>query len=482
MPTDPNIILGINQDPGIHPDQLMSMFDFAQKVKQYKQQDETRNTLKRVFTDPNSIDQATGLLTPQANRAVLAVNPELGVRLQDASMEAQVKKAQLQHLQTEAGKTKWDFMAKAAGAGYDAYDAAKAAGKPEVDAIAAGQAARNTVAKNSGGAVGDDIVDGITGSPFDPAGAKALAGTNKDYASAADKRISLARQDQSEKERERHDSAMEANVARGQNIRVETGENNKWQVLTDPTHKDDKGNPTQYRYNPETGQSTTLDASQPYKPGGAQKIGSGAAAPRSMAAAAMQKYMSEHPNATDEDVTNFASDYGKKIKSNAAFSTGKQGDMLRSFNVSISHLNTLDNLVDALGNGDVKMLNKASNAFKEQFGQAAPANFNAAKSIVGDEIIKAIIGGGGALADRENAQNQIDRAESPQQLKGVIKTYKELMGGQLKGLKKQYEDTTGRKDFDDRLSPETKTELGLGGRPGTPKILKYDAQGNLVKG
>ena len=70
---------------------------------------------------------------------------------------------------------------------------------------------------------------------------------------------------------------------------------------------------------------------------------------------------------------------------------------------------------------------------------------------------------GGAWADRENAQNQINRAESPEQLKSVIKTYKELMGGQLKGLKKQYEDTTGRKDFDTRLSDDTKTELGMGG-------------------
>lgn len=448
----------------------MSMFDFAQKVKQYRQQDATRNTLKSVFTDPNSVDPTTGLPNPQAIRKVMQVDPGMGIKLQDASLEARIKNMQAQHYQTEVGKTKFDFMSQVAGAGVDAYQAAKDAGKSEQDAISAGQAARNSAAKNGGGIVGDDVVDGITGSPFDPNGAKALAGTNKEWVSSSDKRAALARGDKAEAERERHDTAMEANVARGQNIRVETGENNKWQVLTDPTHKDDKGNPTQYRYNPETGQSTTLDASQLYKPGGAQKLGGGGAAPRSMAAAAMQKFMSEHPNATDEDVTNFASDYGKKIKSNAAFSTGKQGDMLRSFNVSISHLNTLDNLVDALGNGDVKLINKASNTFKEQFGQAAPANFNAAKSIVGDEIIKAIIGGGGALADRENAQNQIDRAESPQQLKGVIKTYKELMGGQLKGLKKQYEDTTGRKDFDDRLSPETKQELGLGGKSDHSKM------------
>ena len=155
-----------------------------------------------------------------------------------------------------------------------------------------------------------------------------------------------------------------------------------------------------------------------------------------------------------------AETYGGRSKAVRDFSTGKEGNAVRSFNVSISHLNTLDNLVGALGNGSVKMLNSAKQKFEQETGGTAPTNFDAAKSIVGDEIIKAIIGGGGALADRENAQNQIDKAESPAQLRGVIKTYKDLMAGQLKGLKKQYEDTTGLKDFDSRLTDETKSQLG----------------------
>src|SRR6185295_8907056 len=143
-----------------------------------------------------------------------------------------------------------------------------------------------------------------------------------------------------------------------------------------------------------------------------------------------------------------AQSYNASNKAQSAFATGKQGDAVRSFNVVISYLNTLDKLTDALNNRDVQALNQVSNAFKQQFGSPAPTNFNAAKAIVGDEIIKAIVAGGGALADRENAQNQINAANTPAQLKGVIKTYKELMAGQLKGLKKQYEDTTFLRDFD----------------------------------
>jgi len=140
-------------------------------------------------------------------------------------------------------------------------------------------------------------------------------------------------------------------------------------------------------------------------------------------------------------------------KSAGAFATGQQGNAIRSFNVGLTHLDTLGNLVGALGNGDVRLLNSAKNAFQSQFGAPAPTNFNAAKAIVADEIVKAIVGSGGSEADREKAQATINSANSPAQLAGVINTYKTLMAGQLGGLKQQYEATTGLNDFNSRLSP-----------------------------
>jgi len=142
-----------------------------------------------------------------------------------------------------------------------------------------------------------------------------------------------------------------------------------------------------------------------------------------------------------------------------SFATGPHGNTLRSFDVSISHLNTLQELAHALDNGDIKLINSIRNKYQEQTGSTAPGNFEAAKGIVGDEISKAIIGSKGALADREEAKAQIQATRSPAQLAGVIKTYKELMAGQLTGIKKQYEDTTGLKNFESRLSPETLKEL-----------------------
>lgn len=141
------------------------------------------------------------------------------------------------------------------------------------------------------------------------------------------------------------------------------------------------------------------------------------------------------------------------------FDTGKQGDTIRTFSVVASHMDTLENLTKALGNGDVRLFNQASNAFKTQFGSAAPTDFNAAKAFIADEVTKGIIGNSGAAGDREQAAQAVMSASSPAQLAGVIDTWKQLMAGQLAGYKQQYEYTTKKNDFMSRLSPEAQSIL-----------------------
>lgn len=167
-----------------------------------------------------------------------------------------------------------------------------------------------------------------------------------------------------------------------------------------------------------------------------------------------------------------AADFNSNQTGLKQFTSGKLGNSVRSFNVSISHLNTLEKLSDALNNGDVQAVNKIGNYLSTQTGAPAPTDFNAAKKIVGDEIVKAIVGAGGALADREEAAKTVSAANSPAQLKGVINTYKELMNGQLKGLQQQYEQSTGRKDFTRFLSDESQSEFNGANQAGN--IRKYN--------
>lgn len=151
--------------------------------------------------------------------------------------------------------------------------------------------------------------------------------------------------------------------------------------------------------------------------------------------------------------------YNAKTATLRAFSSGVEGRTVRSLNVAIAHLGTLSDLSDALSNGDVQALNRARNSWQKQTGEAAPTNFEAARDIVANEVVKAVTNAGGALADRQEAQNNILAAKSPEQLAGAIKTFKQLLGGQLEGLRQQYEQGTGQDDFDRFLSPETRREL-----------------------
>ena len=147
---------------------------------------------------------------------------------------------------------------------------------------------------------------------------------------------------------------------------------------------------------------------------------------------------------------------GKAIKD---FSTGIQGRQVNAFNTAIDHLGTMDKLSDALANGDLKAINAVGNVIARQTGQPAPTNFDAAKQIVTAEVIKAVVASGGGVTERQEAERNFSAANSPEMLKGVINTYKQLLGGQLKSLGLQYENTTGRKDFDNKLTGDAKAEL-----------------------
>ena len=149
-------------------------------------------------------------------------------------------------------------------------------------------------------------------------------------------------------------------------------------------------------------------------------------------------------------------DVATKTKAAKDFSTGIQGRQVTAFNTAIDHLATMDKLSDALQNNDIKAFNYLGNVIAKQTGQPAPVNFDAAKQIVTAEIIKAVVASGGGVRERQEAEANFSTANSPAQLKGAINTYMQLLGGQLNSLGLQYENTTGRTDFDKKLTGDAK--------------------------
>lgn len=166
----------------------------------------------------------------------------------------------------------------------------------------------------------------------------------------------------------------------------------------------------------------------------------------------------------DYDVKRF----NEENKAISAFGTGKQGDTVRSINVAIQHLDLLDEAAKALGNGDTRTLNALNNQFQTQFGRTAPVTFDAMKDIVADEIVKSVVGYAGAGGDRESLQAKLRVANSPAQLAAVTQAFRGLMAGQAAGLRRQYEDTTGLKNFDNKLLPGTERELNSQKPAGPP--------------
>lgn len=152
--------------------------------------------------------------------------------------------------------------------------------------------------------------------------------------------------------------------------------------------------------------------------------------------------------------------YNEINRARTQFGTGKQGDARRFLNVAVQHIGVLDDLSQKLRNGDIKAGNTVKNMFADQFGDPYPNDFDAVKKIVAQEITKAAVGSAATGAERQELEKNLGNARTYDSIHDVLSHLKRLMGGQLNGLRKQYEDSTGLKDFNESLFPETIKALG----------------------
>lgn len=160
---------------------------------------------------------------------------------------------------------------------------------------------------------------------------------------------------------------------------------------------------------------------------------------------------------------------------------GKDAGALRSIGTATKHLDMLNTLVDNLDNTDSPAYNSVANFFKTQTGQTAPKTFDAAKQIVGQEVIKAIVAGGGGVGERQEAADALAKASSPAQLKSVIATYKTIMGAQHESLLQQ-RDAAGlpRSTLPD-YTEGAPNSSPLAAPAGPPVPVKSDADYNALK-
>lgn len=176
--------------------------------------------------------------------------------------------------------------------------------------------------------------------------------------------------------------------------------------------------------------SPALEAEAQLIAGGRAAPPSGMAATRPAAAMLMQRVSQINP---DYDATT----YGAKTAAAKGFTSGQQGNALRSISTANEHLGQLDQLGDALNNGDMNVINKIGNAYGVQTGAPPAQVFNAVKGVVAQEVVKAIVAGGGSSGERDEAAKAFSSDSSPAQLKQTIAALRTVMSAQQSNLIEQ---------------------------------------------
>lgn len=156
------------------------------------------------------------------------------------------------------------------------------------------------------------------------------------------------------------------------------------------------------------------------------------------------------------------------------FTSGQSGKAVTAINTAVQHINSLTPLVDALGTGDIKQINRFTNAFKEQTGSPAPTNYAALKEFVGGEVAKAVLPGGGGESEREALLAPLNAANSPEAIHQALQTIQTALAGKTEALRNQWDvGTNGTQgSFDKFLMPATKKALGIAD---TPKAAAHPA-------
>lgn len=157
----------------------------------------------------------------------------------------------------------------------------------------------------------------------------------------------------------------------------------------------------------------------------------------------------------DYDSTKFDA----KKKAQKDFATGPQGNMVRSAPVSLQHLDLADQKADMLHNTNFPAWNAIKNTMGPMLGNTTiakgVAGLDTAKTIVSDEIDRFFINGGGALEDRKALKDKLANANSPPALHEVTDTLRQLMAGQMNGLRDQYESNVGGNFIVDKVKHQS---------------------------
>ncbi len=250
MPIDPSIALSFNPQPlGPNLGQAAQGASVLFALQQQQQQAQRQNALRSILSAPDAID-ATGNPTPETLGKVTSIDPAVGITFRQNMLKQQQQEMQNNILRGDAFGKQLDAMHDAYVPILEAYKEAAPNDPTGAQRAADDAVSAKTEELTQAGWLPPNVVQNLP-RKFDYTQFEQKYQTVQDL-QARRKALLDADRQRREDEKQRAEG---------------------WTIETDPTKRDANGAPVQYRYNPKTGEATTLDAKTPYAPGGAVRAG-----------------------------------------------------------------------------------------------------------------------------------------------------------------------------------------------------------------
>ena len=157
-----------------------------------------------------------------------------------------------------------------------------------------------------------------------------------------------------------------------------------------------------------------------------------------------------------------------------AYTSGRPSQEINAANTALGHLDTLNSAIDALNNGDIRVLNALGNRIGVETGKDAVTTFNAIVHRVGPEVVKAYAGTAGGQEERKVTESDFNPNAGPKQLRSNVAVTAKLFRSKLQPLENQWKQTMGSGDFEQRfITPEASQflqKVAPSGGGGTVKL------------
>lgn len=168
----------------------------------------------------------------------------------------------------------------------------------------------------------------------------------------------------------------------------------------------------------------------------------------------VSSYISQY--APDFDRTN----YDAKRKLMIDYTSGTHSKEINAVNTAMGHVAELGDAIDALKNGDIKIINSIANKLQIQTGGTAAATVALIARRVAPEIATVYTPSGGGQTERIADEKDFDFSLGQDILKKNVSKTVDLLRSKIGALENQYKNTVGRDDFEKRfITPAAKQAL-----------------------